>query len=57
MTTNKRVFTLRLTEEDYEKIRVISERNNRSMANQIEHLVRRHIHDYEKTNGAVEVKD
>ena len=51
----KRVFTLRLTEEDYGKIQQIAKRDNRSMANYIENLVKLRIESYEAENGAVVV--
>jgi hypothetical protein len=55
LPSDKRIFTLRLTDEDYEKIKAISAFNNRSMANQIEHLIRIFISEHEKKNGPVEV--
>ena len=53
--SNRKIFTLRLTDEDYAKIRVVSEANNRSMSNQIEHLVRQHIAEFEKKNGPIKI--
>ena len=53
MPSNKRIFTLRLTDEDYSKIKAISERDNRSMANYIENLVKLKIEIYETENGAI----
>lgn len=55
MASDKRVFTLRLTESDYEKMRIISANNNRSMANYIEWLVKQEIAAYEKENGVIPV--
>ncbi|NPV93208.1 MAG: Arc family DNA-binding protein [Firmicutes bacterium] len=56
MPSDKRVFTLRLTDEDYEKIKILSATNNRSMANQIEYLVRRFIADHEKKHGLIKIE-
>ena len=53
----KRVFTLRLTEEDYGKIQQIAKRDNRSMANYIENLVKLRIESYEAENGTVVVPE
>ncbi|MFD1991064.1 MULTISPECIES: Arc family DNA-binding protein [Paenibacillus] len=53
MATDKRVFTLRLKEENFEKIRVIAERNKRSIAMQIEYLIEQHIEEYEKDKGTI----
>ena len=55
MPTNKRVFTLRLQEENFEKIKVIADKNKRSIAMQIEYLIEQSIADYEKANGAIEL--
>lgn len=52
----KRVFTLRLEDEDYEKMKIISANNHRSMANQIEYLVKKFIAEYEKEHGQIKIK-
>jgi len=53
MPSFKRTFTLRLTDKDYEKIQKISAKNNRSMANQIEYLVKNYIEKYEEEHGVI----
>lgn len=53
MPTNKRVFTLRLREENFDKIKVIANRNKRSMTMQIEYLVEKCIDEYEKKQGVI----
>ena len=52
MPTAKRVFTLRLSEENYEKIKYIAEKNKRSINMQIEYLVERCIEEYENAYEA-----
>ncbi|MGX4587898.1 Arc family DNA-binding protein [Paenibacillus chitinolyticus] len=57
MSTNKRVFTLRLEEENFEKIKYIAERNKRSIAMQIEYLIEQYVEEFEKKNGEIRVED
>ncbi|GKS10945.1 MULTISPECIES: Arc family DNA-binding protein [Paenibacillus] len=57
MATNKRVFTLRLEEENFEKIKYIAERNKRSIAMQIEYLIEQYVEEFEKKNGEIRVED
>ncbi|MNE86523.1 hypothetical protein D3C76_118700 [compost metagenome] len=53
MATNKRVFTLRLEDMNFQKIKFIADKNKRSIAMQIEYLIEQHIHDYERENGTI----
>ena len=53
MASVKRVFTLRLDDTDYEKMRQIAANDNRSMANCIETLVKQRIEEYERDNGVI----
>ncbi|MFE6077674.1 MULTISPECIES: hypothetical protein [Paenibacillus] len=53
MATDKRVFTLRLREKNFEKIKVIADKNKRSIAMQIEYLIEQHIEAYEKEKGVI----
>lgn len=53
MATNKRVFTLRLEDTNFQKIKYIADKNKRSIAMQIEYLIEQHIQDYEKKNGSI----
>ncbi|GFZ86968.1 hypothetical protein GCM10008018_36380 [Paenibacillus marchantiophytorum] len=55
MATNKRVFTLRLEEENFEKIKMIADKNKRSIAMQIEYLIEQHIAEFEHKNGIIEI--
>ena len=53
MPSSKRIFTLRLEDEDYEKMRRIAANDNRSMANYIEKMVKAEIASYEAANGEI----
>ncbi|CAM4427780.1 Arc family DNA-binding protein [Paenibacillus xylanexedens] len=53
MATDKRVFTLRLREKNFEKIKVIADKNKRSIAMQIEYLIEQHIEEFEKEQGVI----
>lgn len=55
MPTNKIQTGLRLNETIYEKVKVISTREQRSMNNFIEFVVQRYIEEYERKNGEVEI--
>ncbi|MBP1989806.1 Arc family DNA-binding protein [Paenibacillus eucommiae] len=57
MATSKRVFTLRLEENNFEKIKFIADKNKRSIAMQIEYLIEKHIEEYEKTKGVIQIND
>lgn len=56
MATNKRVFTLRLEEKNFEKIKIIADKNKRSIAMQIEYLIEQHIEEFERKNGVIEIE-
>ena len=57
MATDKRVFTLRTQPETYEKIRVIAKNEQRSIAMQIEYIMKLYISNYEKLNGTIQLPD
>ena len=57
MSTNKKQFTMRMQPETYDKIRVISAINKRSIAMQIEYLIDNCISEYESRFGNVPVAD
>ncbi len=57
MATNKKVFTLRLEEKNFEKIKIIAEKNKRSIAMQIEYLIEQHIDKFEEENGPIQIND
>ena len=53
MPSKKRLFSLRLEDDDYEKMKIIAQEDNRSMANAIELLVKERIVEYEDINGVI----
>ena len=53
MATNKRVFTLRLSDEVFDKIGVLATRAHRSMTNYIEYVLLKHINDIEAAQGEI----
>lgn len=57
MPSAKRIFTLRLFDDDYEKMKVIAANDNRSMANYIELMVKERISAYEAEHGPIEVPE
>ena len=48
---------LRMDDDTYKKIKVIAEAQKRSMNQQILFALNNFIFDYEKVNGAIEIKD
>ncbi len=57
MAVIKTQFTLRLNLIDHAKIKKIAEKENRSMTNMIETLVKQKIQQYEKENGEITLTD
>lgn len=53
MATDKRAFTMRMQEENFQKIKYVAEHNKRSIAMQIEFLIESCISDFEKQNGHI----
>ncbi len=53
MATNKRVFTLRLEDEVFDKIGVLATKEHRSLTNYIEYVLLKHIAEVEQETGAV----
>ena len=53
MATNKRVFTLRLSDEVFDKIGVLATREHRSMTNYIEYVLLKHINAIEAEQGEI----
>jgi len=49
MATNKRVFTLRLEDEVFEKIGILATKSHRSMTNYIEYVLLKHINECAET--------
>ncbi len=56
MATNKRVFTLRLSDEVFDKIGALATSQHRSMTNYIEFVLLKHLEDVEKAEGVIDVK-
>ena len=52
MATNKRVFTLRLSEEVFDKIGALATNEHRSMTNYIEFVLLKHLEELEKERSA-----
>ena len=57
MTANKRVFTLRLREEIFDKIGILATREHRSVTNFIEFVLLAHITNYERKNGLIQTRE
>lgn len=53
MATTKRVFTLRLTDEVFDKIGVLATQEHRSMTNYIEYVLLKHIAEVEQEIGEI----
>ncbi len=56
MATNKRVFTLRLSDEVFDKIGVLATSEHRSMTNYIEYVLMRHLEEVEKEHGSIQTE-
>ena len=57
MATNKRVFTLRMEDEIFEKIGILASLEHRSMTTYIEYVLLEHIRRYETENGQIRKED
>ena len=57
MATNKIQTGLRLHEATYEKARILSTREQRSLNNFIVYIVQRYIEDYENKNGPIQLPE
>ena len=47
---------LRIDEQTAEKIKFIAEKSERSMNQQISHILKQFVNDYEKVNGKIEIE-
>ena len=56
MATTKRVFTLRLTDDVFDKIGALAASEHRSMTNYIEYVLIKHLEQAEKERGVIDVK-
>ena len=57
MASYKRVFTLRLSDEIFDKIGALATFEHRSMTNYIEFVLLKHIEDLERERGVIEIDD
>lgn len=55
MSTNKIQTGLRLNENLYEKVRILADREQRSLNNLIEYALQKYVDAYEAQNGAISV--
>lgn len=53
MATNKRVFTLRLSDEVFDKIGILATEEHRSMTNYIEYVLIQHLEQVGKERGEI----
>ena len=53
MATDKRAFTMRMQQKNFDKIKVIAAANKRSIAMQIEFLIENCIRSYEELHGEI----
>lgn len=54
MATVKRVFTLRLEDEIYDRIGVLATREHRSMTNYIEYVLLKHLDEVDRKDNETE---
>jgi len=57
MATDKRQFTLRLQDINFDKIKIIADKDKRSMAAEIEFILERYISGYEKKHGQIKTNE
>ena len=55
MSTNKRVFTLRMEDEIFDKIGQLATKEHRSMTNYIEYVLLEHLKKYEQEHGELQI--
>ena len=53
MATNKKVFTLRLEDEIFDKIGALATAEHRSLTNYIEYVLLKHITEVEQERGVI----
>ena len=56
MATNKKVFTLRLSEEVFDKIGALATNEHRSVTNYIEYVLLRHFEEVERERGPIKLE-
>ncbi|AMJ41716.1 hypothetical protein [Anaerotignum propionicum] len=57
MATEKRAFTMRMQNDNFEKIKFLAEQNKRSIAMQIEYLIEKAVSEYENEHGKIEIDE
>ena len=57
MATNKRVFTLRLTDEVFNKVGTLATEEHRSVTNYIEFVLLKHIEEVERERGTIKPRE
>ena len=55
MPSLKRVFTLRLKDEYFDKLGFVAKKDHRSLTNLIELAVIKYLEEYENKNGSIEI--
>ena len=53
MATSKKVFTLRLSDEVFDKIGILATSQHRSLTNYIEYVLIQHLEEIEKEHGII----
>ena len=53
MATNKKVFTLRLEDEIFDKIGALATAEHRALTNYIEYVLLKHINEVEQERGVI----
>lgn len=56
MPSQKPAIMIRTDKEIIEKIKFISEKNDRSMSKEIERIIKKHITEYKSRNGEIKIK-
>lgn len=57
MATNKRVFTLRLSDEVFDKIGILATSEHRSITNYIEYVLIQHLEKTEQEHGKIKTDE
>ena len=57
MATTKRVFTLRLTDEVFNKVGTLATEEHRSVTNYIEFVLLKHIEEVERERGTIKPRE
>ncbi len=56
MATNKRIFTLHLSDDVFDKIGILATNEHRSITNYIEYVLIRHLEQVERENGKIQTE-